>query len=174
MEISPRAQAIVLALYERNKPLAEGDDEARRSLTLKMAEQCAFELGDEWGAKRTAAGHPLSKDVVAFNGLGGFVGWDWQHGETRRPLVPPIFHRLEGQIFVPVTPRNHLGVEEPAPMPEPEPRPVPSDDVAAFLVTLLEPLERIADAFDSVATGVQALNDRLLALEKNGVRLRVR
>jgi hypothetical protein len=71
------------------------------------------------------------------------VTWDWQLGATREPLRPPRFWsaseltRTNGgqpQVFVPVTPTNHLGVRvaDPRTTPVPAPPVLPSDDLHAL------------------------------------------
>jgi hypothetical protein len=107
-----RVLEITKRLYERNLSLAAGTEAQRRKLTLKICEQIAYELGPSWGSKRASASRPLSKDAYAQRQPDGkLFCWDWQRGTTRQPLPTPTFHDISGdQLFVPVTPTNHLGL----------------------------------------------------------------
>ncbi len=106
--VPARVKEIVQALYERNVVLAEGDDDQRRALILKIAQQVAFELGSQWGTKRAAASNPPSKDALAhFDGV-TLYGADCFDGTTRKPSVPDVMGALPGQQFIAVTATNHL------------------------------------------------------------------
>lgn len=183
MQWPQRVQEIVNELARRNIDLVRGDDEARRALTRKIAEQCRFELGENWGTKRADDGRPLSADVVctAFP----FVGWDTQIGGIdpvasdeevlRRHIAQmPDSIDLVGQRFVPVEPVNHLAVAEPAPTPGEPPPTEPCDDVAAFLAELVEPLDLTARGVIDLAAGISTLNAHLADIRQNGVRVRLR
>ena len=89
-------------------------DEDRRARTQAIAEQCCFELGDNWGHKRADPGRPPSADV--FCTASPFEGWDWSVPGGIAQFPDSI--DLTGQTFIKVDPINHLGVAEP---PESEP-----------------------------------------------------
>jgi hypothetical protein len=124
--IPPRVKVIVQALYERNLDLAHGNDDQRRALILKCAQQVCFELGAQWGTKKSSAGNPPSKDALAhFDGV-TLYGADCFDGTTRKPSVPDAMEPLPGQVFIAVTPLDWLG--------EPTPPPPPDGDIAALKV----------------------------------------
>lgn len=111
--LTQRQVDIVEALYGLNITLARGDDDQRRQLTKKIAEQFRFEFGPKWGTKSTTPSHPQSKDAIAYdNGDGTIDVWDWQNGTTREPQVDagdePDYQGLT-QHFIAVEPVNHLG-----------------------------------------------------------------
>jgi hypothetical protein len=95
----------------------DAEDDLRRSVTRKIAEQCRFELGPEWGHKRADPGRPPSADVFAFQSSDSplFVGWDWSIPGGVATFPDSI--DLTGQVFIEVEPINHL--EEPVPVPPP-------------------------------------------------------
>lgn len=108
--LSAYALYIIDALYARNKRLAEGDDDDRRALTIKMAEQFVYSFGPQWGTKRADSGRPTSKDAIAYKSGSTFLGYDWQNGSTRAPVSDPTPMDLTGQVFEPRPARNHLGL----------------------------------------------------------------
>ena len=105
-------------------------DEVRRAVTQKIAEQCRFEFGPNWGTKRADPGRPLSTDVVCTQSP--FVGWDWSVPGGIAQFPESI--DLTGQVFVVVSPVDHLGVVPP--VPAPTPTPVPPVDLAPVLAQL--------------------------------------
>ncbi len=112
-----RVRDIIHALYERNLPLANGNDELRRALQTLICEQTCFELGEDWGAKNAGGGRPRSKDSIACLHKGMVYGADCFNGATRKPSVPDVLEALPGQVFEPVPPINHLGnVVQPPPV----------------------------------------------------------
>jgi hypothetical protein len=116
-------------MYEGNQPLAHGDDDQRRMLTRRIAEQLCSVLGSRWGGK-ARAGHnmPLSKDAIGYLEDDGTVSvWDWQDGGSRQSRVregsDPDYPRLpanEAQ-FIEVPPIDHLHIADPKPDPKPGP-----------------------------------------------------
>lgn len=115
--LTQRQVDIVEALYGLNIDLARGDDDQRRQLTRKIAEQIRFEFGPRWGTKSTTPSHPQSKDAIAFDNQNGTIDvWDWQNGTTREPQIDagdePDFTNLT-QHFIAVSPINHLAGEVP-------------------------------------------------------------
>mgnify|MGYP001595229896 CR=1 FL=1 len=114
----PRVQEIVNLLAVGPDAAHSAEDEKRRAITRKIAEQCRLELGPNWGTKRADPGRPPSADVVSTQSP--FIGWDWSVPGGVAQFPESI--DLAGQTFVAVEPINHLA---PAPVPAPEPIPVP-------------------------------------------------
>lgn len=165
MEFPARAQASVIALHAKHPDLAAGDDDQRRALTKIMAEQIRFDLGAEWGTKRADPNRPPSKDAIAYQSPSGLVSWDWQNGGTRAPQVPPLFHEIPDQVFIPVSGVNHLGhvvvVVPPYPVP-PSPPVQPPTECRAQPVDLAPVLAELAALLaeaQALRTEVQALRD---------------
>jgi hypothetical protein len=104
-----RVPAIVQALYAQHVDLANGDDDQRRALILKIAQQLAFELGPAWGTKDAGGGRPQSKDAIAYFDGSTLYGADCFNGSTRKPAVPDVLTELPGQHFISVTATDHLG-----------------------------------------------------------------
>lgn len=153
MKYPARVQVIANALFDLNTALVQGNDDERRAYAQKLAEQVCFELGPQWGMKRADKNRPLSKDTLAFNGLDQLHGWDMVNGTSRTinqfpEEVPP--HEMVEQVFVPVSPVNHLGAPQspqaPEPQPQPEPAPQPAPQPAScqcqFTPCDSEPLRR--------------------------------
>lgn len=144
MTFAPRVQEIVNSFSARYDYLRTSlNDDDRRSLTQKIAEQVAYELGPRWGQKRADPGRPISKDTLAFNGDDQLHGWDLFNGSTRAANqfpeeVPP--HEMKEQVFVPVIPTNHLGAPQAPPAPEPQPAPQPAACQCQFVPCDSEPL----------------------------------
>lgn len=164
MNLPGRVVEIVRALYEANKNLALGSDEDRRALTIKINEQIAFELGSQWGAKRADSGRPISKDAIAFNAAPDLFIWDWQDGTTRGPSSfmaagVPGKNVGEGQpegpqVFVPVSPTNHLGaVPAPAAGGQSGSQPPPAPGVPAAAIDWTP----VVSALNVVVGGLSAL-----------------
>lgn len=142
MQLPERAKEIVVALYERNKDLAGGNDDQRRVLTKKIAEQVRLELGSEWGWKSAHSNlSSPSKDAIAFVRGGGRHGerqnmfaFDLFDGTSREPHENP-HGEATSQWFIEVSAVDHLGSdgpseEEPAEMPEPTiPPTTPNDEL---------------------------------------------
>ena len=126
MKIPPRIIDIINTLYSQHVDLAEGSDEERRKLTQMMCEQTCYEFGNEYGMKKASMTRPPGKDSVAYFPHNQYILWayDWQNGATRKPHDPPGQFRemSSSQVFLPVTPVNHLGDTPPEPS-EPEPCP---------------------------------------------------
>lgn len=98
------------------------------AIVRRVAEQFAFSFPAEgWGHKSAAANRPPSSDVVARRTPAGLIGYRIippplsSHGMQGTPVSMP----LPGQIFIEVTPQNHLGVPSPGPSPTPTPTPTP-------------------------------------------------
>jgi len=113
MQLPETVQTIVDSLYARFHDLAHGTDDQRRELTRKICEQSRFTMGTEYGWKKSAEGHPPSKDVLAKRGGAELIGWDLFNGDTRVPNHLPESISLAGQIFIEVSPIDHLNAGNP-------------------------------------------------------------
>ncbi len=103
----------------------EAFEETARQWTIRFAEQVAFELpGQGWGMKRADPNRPISKDTITrLEGERMFI-WDLLIGTgtgAPRATDNPQGEEIHDQVFVPVTPTNHLGVPPPPPPPKPKP-----------------------------------------------------
>lgn len=154
--------AIVHALYEKYRSLAEGSDDHRRTLTKMMAETFAARFGPQWGTKSTTPSHPQSKDALAYRHDSGSVDvFDWQNGATRKPQVrdgmPPSAAdaRVSAtdqtpQHFIFVEPKDHLADVRPEPEPPQEPHQPPTDvdltDILGMITLSQEPIRAALDS----------------------------
>lgn len=94
-------------------------EERARQWTIKFAEQVAFDVPHQgWGMKRADPNRPISKDTISKLEGGRLLIWDLLTGTgtgTPRPVDNPESEDITGQLFVEVTPTNHLkGVAPPA------------------------------------------------------------
>lgn len=93
---------------------APGDafEERARQWSIAFAEQVAFELPNQgWGMKRADPNRPISKDTIARLEDGRLVIWDLLMGTgtgSPRLMDEPEGEDITGQVFVEVTPTNHL------------------------------------------------------------------
>ncbi len=105
----------------------------------RMAEQLAFSFPlAGWGTKRASETRPQTKDVVCFESP--FIGWDLVYAAgspDARLILDGDSIDLTGQVYIPVTPTNHLAVEPPQP-PDPELPPVPPATDLEARVAVLE------------------------------------
>ena len=131
-------------------------DEERRAQTRRIAEQCRFELGPNWGHKRADPGRPPSADV--FCTQDPFVGWDWSIPEGVAKFPESI--NLAGQVFIEVEPINHIGT---VPQPEPNPTPQPVD-----LAPVLAAIEALHTDFRESFAAILATVDNIEAMLING------
>jgi hypothetical protein len=129
------------------------DDETRRATTRKIAEQCRFELGPNWGHKRADAGRPPSADV--FCTREPFVGWDWSVPEGIANFPDSI--DLAGQDFIEVEPVNHLGATPSEPPQEPT-------DLTAVWVAINELKKNQVDFLVRYEKDLQEINKSLETL----------
>lgn len=127
-------------------------DDLRRATTMRIAEQCRFELGSNWGTKRYTWTHPLSTDVICTQSP--LVGWDWSVPAGIAQFPESI--DLRGQIFVPVDPVDHLGAP-PGPVPLP---PAPSSDLTQVLNELSALKSLLIPRLDDLAIRVNSLVER--------------
>ena len=85
-----------------------------REWSIKVAQQVAHQFGTTWGVKKASPTRPISKDSLAFNG-DGMHSWDLLKGAgTGTPELAqnPQHHDISDQVFVIVTPMDHLGGPE--------------------------------------------------------------
>ena len=150
-----RLYRTIWAFYDRERALAHGTEEDRRTLTTHIAQQMCFDEGPQWGVKAQSASHPQSKDVIALLQDGTLWGWDWQSGSTRWPQVSvrqPAMD-LTGQFFMAVAAVNHLPqpvVDQPPQPPAPPvtPQPPASDPgtrLEILLLTYAAEIEKLRD-----------------------------
>ncbi len=82
-----------------------------REWSIKVAQQVAHQFGTTWGVKKASPTRPISKDSLAFNG-DGMHSWDLLNGAgsgTPKLAQNPAHHDISDQVFVVVTPMDHLG-----------------------------------------------------------------
>lgn len=114
-------------------PGAAAEDRARQ-WAIGLCEQMAFERpGQGWGTKRADPGRPISKDALARLVKAGtaiapqnLLAWDQLSGAgSGAPslVADPDSIDISDQVFVAVTPTNHLSGQPPAPEPTPPPKP---------------------------------------------------
>lgn len=176
----PTVVAVVAGqLAARYPDLALGNDDQRRLLTRRIAEQVAYALGPAWGTKRADPGRPPSKDAIAYldPDTQRLYSWDWQNGTTRavNPHRTPSGDAVEmeditGQVFIPVSATDYLqsAGEGPGTPVEPHPaQPAPPDLEAALarLTALEERLEGLRamqeQAFAELSTQIAGLQRAL-------------
>ena len=146
MNLPGRVNTIINELYNRNTVLAKGSDDDRRALTMKIVQQICYEFGPKWGTKRADPGRPPSKDSIAY--LDGSTLWsyDWQNGSTRAPHVPMgRLIDITGQVFIPVTPTNHLKDENKPPVVPPVTPGVPPVNPPTPTTNMSEVLAKLAN-----------------------------
>jgi hypothetical protein len=130
----------------QGNPSAEGTDiveDRVRQWSIGLAEQVAFELPNQgWGTKRADPGRPISKDGLALredDDRGGrLLIFDMVTGAgtgNGRLVENPESEDITGQVFVPVTPTDHLGVA-PVQPPKPGPQPLPPADLGPVMAKL--------------------------------------
>ena len=153
-------RAILDRLYAQHQDWAKGSDDDRRALTKMMAEQFAFTFGPRWGTKRAAG--PQSKDTLALLlDDGAFDMWDWQNGSTKAIQVQdgaaPTFQHVADQVFLSVTPTNHLGMTPPPP-------PDDNDADGPINPTLLETLTALALQLQTIPQQAEAFRAEVRSL----------
>lgn len=155
MTYPARVQQIVNALCTKYPDLVVGDDDARRLLIRKIAEQIAFELGPAWGTKASSPTNPPSKDAIALQENGALYAWDLINGASRQPNQFPESMTITGQYFIAVTPTDHLGVQSAPSTPE-TPAPITCQfDLTAVFARL--------DTLDSRLADLYAQSERIFA-----------
>ena len=96
MKLPEIAQNIVVALYSRNKSLAEGSDDQRRVLTKMIVEQLTYsDTTRKWGHKAEKGGPP-SKDTIGFSYENKNIAFDLFDGNTRAPNNFPFSEKSHG------------------------------------------------------------------------------
>lgn len=142
----------IRARYVARFPIPQGApgeaiEEAVRQWAIGLAEQVAFERpGEGWGTKRADPGRPISKDGLARQMNGRLWIFDMVTGAgtgAGRLVENPEAEDITGQVFVEVTPKNHLSAAVPPPVSGPS-VPAVSVDVSAVLAQLAEMNGRLA------------------------------
>lgn len=112
LRLSAFAIDLVKAITAQHQDLAHGDDDQRRALITKVAEQFRFTFGPAFGCKKADAGRPRSKDSLAYVNGNRLWSWDMYNGATRLPVDNPdptdLGDNGRPQVFDPVSPVNHL------------------------------------------------------------------
>ena len=191
----------IRARYVAKFPVPQGEpgeafEESARQWSIRFAEQVAYDLGPLWGMKRADPNRPISKDTLSLYGEdGAIIIWDLLMGTgTGKPRLvdDPQGHEITGQVFVPVTPTNHLGLSTSRPpidnikppivnLPPADLGPVVSqlsailskidmlqeqgEAVQASVSGYGQSVERIGDLINALVGQQQAVVDRLTALE---------
>lgn len=156
---------ILVALWERNKPLANGSDDDRRVLQKKIAETVCARKGDRWGWKSNHSDWSSpSKDGLAMLPPGATFTphdrqslyiWDCFNGSSRIPNPQPIMNISDGtenQYFIPVEPVDHL-----SDVPPPPPPPPPADTELTARVAAMEVALRALTT--KTEEGLNAMNE---------------
>ena len=174
------------ALGARYGELNKGDDNQRREFAVIVAETFVARFpGEGWGSKRAANGHPLSKDVVARQRTGiPLDGWDLVDGTTRRVKCDG-YVKLSGQVFVPASSKDHLGVprDPPDPVLPPDPPPVvilpppsvglaTSDLQAQQIALLLQLVASQKEQTVRLETALIQVGQTLRELQGGGIKVR--
>jgi hypothetical protein len=172
VKLTQRHVDICWAMYHANMTLAHGNDDQRRQLNRKIAEQYRFEFGDRWGTKSTTINHPQSKDALAYLLDNGLINiWDWQNGTSRQPQITagqgPHYENMD-QYFIEVPPVNHLNSNpNPNPTPEPEPEPEPPSTIEDKLNEILEENKVIKDVLTGILDVLKNMDGHINSLENN-------
>lgn len=117
----PDSVKAIRARYVAQYPVPQGApgeafEETARQWSIRFAEQVAHELGPMWGMKRADPNRPISKDTLSFYADDTIRIWDLLTGTgtgAPRLVENPESEDITGQVFVPVTPTNHLGTVQP-------------------------------------------------------------
>jgi len=134
-------------------PTSGEKEEIFRQWCIRFAEQVAFSFPNQgWGMKRASDGRPISKDTLTQQQANGtlFV-WDmFGNVGTDNTTVngDPSNMVITDQVFVPVTPTNHLGSTPPPPVEPPVEEP-PIIDLDDLLTARLAPIEARLSALEA-------------------------
>jgi len=131
----------------------EAFEETARQWSIRFAEQVAFELGPMWGMKRADPNRPISKDTLSFYADDTIRIWDLLTGTgtgSPRLVENPESEDITGQVFVRVTPTNHLGVAQP-------PVTNPPDLPPADLGPVMSAMSNLTSKIDTLQGHVDAL-----------------
>lgn len=164
IQLPEDVQLIVNTLYTRHRELAHGDDDQRRQLTQKIAEQVRFSKGSDWGWKKASG--PPSKDAIAKKEGGFLHGFDLFAGDTRKPHDRPMSIDITAQTFIEVQPVNHLDQVVVTPPPSPPP---PLDNGAMKRLAALEEAvakllavdNEVTEVFEKLSDAIDETNKQL-------------
>jgi hypothetical protein len=149
----------IRARYVAAFPVPTGEpgpehEERVRQWTIRFAEQVAHDLpGQGYGVKRADGGRPIGKDSLARKVGDRIDGWDLLIGAgdgTPEIADNPAYHDLSDQVFVPVTPTNHLPVPDSGNQNKPDPGGNKPDPGTVDLSALLAQLQHIASRVDDI------------------------
>ena len=190
MRLSPEVRAVI-DRFVSQRPVPQGEpgpefEEKARQWSTAIAEQLAFERPqDGFGKKRADPGRPISKDAIARQLGDRLLAWDMLTGAgTGHPtlVADPDSMDITGQVFVPVTPRNHVGAAAPSqPSPPSQPpglQPPPSQpagqagstaDVAAVLAAIQDLARTVQDFRTATDARLADLANRVSAVEARPV-----
>ena len=180
MRLSAEVRSIIVR-FAAGCPVPLGapgpDHEERiRQWTTQLAEQIAFERPqDGFGKKRADRGRPISKDTIARPDGAMLLAWDLLTGSgTGRPTLVVDAESIDitGQVFVAVTPRNHLGTTPPPaePIPQTPSAPPPSAPLSPTVIAeILAAIQNVSREIQSLRTSTEGqiadVAARLTALE---------
>lgn len=139
----------VHAAYRDSQDWTPDEDGARVAMQMIIGQVAHDHPGQGWCWKQSTRNSPPSKDCLAREWRGRFMGWDIFIGAGRTgPRVlaeTPAFHDLTGQVPIWVEPKDVLGHAQP----EPEPEPPPVDD--SIVATLRRELASLRGEVDALA-----------------------
>lgn len=155
-----RARYVARFPIPQGQPGPEIEDSVRR-WAIGLAEQVAFELpGQGWGTKRADPNRPISKDGLARLVDGRLWIWDMVTGAgtgNGQLVDNPEATDITGQVFVEVTPGNHLGVVPPVVQ---QATPATSFDLSPLVAQLAEMNARL----EKLEQGQQATTENFASL----------
>jgi hypothetical protein len=180
---APNRSDLVVRVVNQHAELF-GSDDTRRGLLYYICETLNLLDNGEWGVLvKDDRGGFIPSDVIVYRS--SMEHYDVLAGEPDRPSWQPNgiitnpswrWERATTMLFAPGTgpqvPAPAPPGEPPAPVPAPVP-PLP-DTPLELLLKLLEPVERLADAIDELATAVNGARDLALELQRDGIRLKLR
>lgn len=171
----PDSVKAIRARYVAQYPVPQGQpgeafEERARQWSIAFAEQVAFEQGPLWGMKRADPNRPISKDTITFyaDDDGVLRIWDLLTGTgtgSPRLVENPESEDITGQVFVRVTPTNHLGtVITPIPPPLPPLPPADLGPVLAAMSNLTSQLDTLLGRVDALDSGLNAAGNAIQKL----------
>lgn len=162
MQLHPRIDEIVRALYSRYRALAHGDDDQRRQLQKMIVEQVVFEFPNgEFGWKSASPDRPPSKDAIAQKQPDGRIfAWDLFNGTTREPIPGGLWHDITTQHFIPLEGVNHLRVGDAPDAPAlPD---LDDEDLDDALVPVMSELDALHQKLDALSSHLTAISQKQL------------
>lgn len=139
--------------------IRSANDDERRVWALKAAQQMAFSVSPEWGSKKAANANPQTKDGIARFVAGVLCVWDVVNGTTRE-LNFGEGEAIPLQVFIPVTPTDHLGAGTTAPPPPPVGG-LTRADLDAAIAPLLARIAALEQSHDDKEQVIREVDERL-------------